>query len=260
MLGRGVKHLLSSILLGLLILILRPWFAVKTVGKEYLNASDEGRVFVSNHLELYGPIVMKLRFPYRTRPWVIDKLMNEETVEAQVRPGIDKNFRFLPRFIREGIVNIAKFMMTYTMKKMQGIPVHLHDVRRVMETIEVSVNMLDRGDNILIFPEEYSSDGGYLLKGVSEFRTGFATLGRSYYLATGKRLAFYPVYVSKSNRRIYILPPTYYEPDTVAHQEKKRIVGYLHDTMLAKSLEVENFDTTKSPDNDTLVDIPKEVV
>ena len=261
MLGRGVKRLLSSILLGLLILILRPWFSAKTVGNEYLNSTDEGRVFVANHLELYGPIVMKLSFSYPTRPWVIDKLMRDETVEAQVRPGVEKNFAWLPKFVREGIVKFATFMMTYTMKKMQGIPVHLHDVKRVMETIDVSVNMLDRGENLLIFPEEYSSDGGYLLKGVGEFRTGFATLGRSYYLATGKRLAFYPVYISKENKRTYILEPIYYDPSTPAPEEKRRIVSYLHDTMQAKALEVENsIDSITPIDKEPCVEINKEVI
>ena len=254
--GRGIKNFLSSILLGFLILILRPWFRNKTVGKKLVNKSDEGRVFVANHLELYGPIVMKIRFPYRVRPWVIDKLMDDESVEAQVRPGLEKNFKWAPKFLKEWAIKFVRFMMTYTMKKMKGIPVHLHDIKNVMETIDVSVNLLDKGKNILIFPEEYESSGGYLLKGVGEFRTGFAQLGRSYYQATGKRLAFYPVYISKENKRTYILEPTYYDPSVPAPQEKKRIVKYLHDTMLAKALEVENFDERETACEDNVADTP----
>ena len=261
-LGRAIKDCLSSILLGLLIILLKPWFRSKTVGKQYVNKADEGRVFVANHLEMYGPIVMKLSFAYRVRPWVIDKLMQDDTVEAQVRPGVEKNFAWFPKFVREGIVKFATFMMTYTMKKMKGIPVHLHDVKNVMKTIEVSVNLLNKNKNILIFPEEYESSGGYLLKGVGEFRTGFAQLGRSYYLATGKRLAFYPVYISKENKRTYILEPIYYDPSTPAPEEKRRIVSYLHDTMQAKALEVENFEelnTSEEVKGDGKTSTPTEI-
>ena len=61
--------------------------------------------------------------------------------------------------------------------------------------------------------------------------SGFEHLGKYYYQKTGKKISFYPVFISKKKACMYIEKPVIYNPDNEPNIEKERIVNDLHNAI-----------------------------
>ena len=61
--------------------------------------------------------------------------------------------------------------------------------------------------------------------------SGFEYLAKYYYQKTGKKISFYPVFISKKKSAMYIEQAITYNPDNDSNIEKERIVKGLHDAI-----------------------------
>jgi hypothetical protein len=200
----------------------------KTRGKENLKKDDEARVFVANHYEVYGPFIAYLHFPYNFRPWIIDKMIDPKTVESHMSIGIYNQFPKFPKWLKTVFIKVSKSLMVFFMKTIaRGIPVSREDFRKNIKTMQISTETLENGEPLLIFPEQNA-----VKEGVGEFMTGFEHIGKYYYQKTGKKISFYPMFISKENKTMYIGEPVIYNPDNDANEEKARIVESLKDRMV----------------------------
>ena len=100
-------------------------------------------------------------------------------------------------------------------------------MRGLRKTCTLSVEAMEAGDNLLIFPE--NPDGveqgkGYERAGIGEMFRGFAMLAPIYYNKTGKRCRFLPMFAHKSTRTLSFGTPIIYDPDTPPNEERDRIV------------------------------------
>ena len=226
--GKGIKNFFLFLTFSVAYLIGKPFIRCKVVGKDKVSKSDEARVFICNHYEIYGPIAIFLRFPYKFRPWVIDKMTDPSQVEQQMSLGIYGKFPNVPKWIKKIAVKTLKSIMVYTMtKKANAIPVSRENPRANIKTMQESVATLENGKNIVIFPEL-----SYVEEGVGEFQTGFEHLAKYYHQKTGKKITFYPVFISQINKKMFIETPLTYNPDNDPNEEKKKITNYLHSSMI----------------------------
>lgn len=227
--GRGIKNFFLYLFYLALYIAVMPLTRSKIRGKENVNPKDEARVFIANHYEIYGPVIMFTKFPYKFRPWVIDKIMDPKTVEEQMALGVynSNNFQKFPKWIKVLAVKAVRSLMIFTMHHAKAISVSRENIRANFKTMEESVETLKKGKAILIFPEL-----AYVKEGVGEFQTGFEHLGKFYYQKTGKKISFYPVFVSQFNKEVYIEKPIVYNPENNSMEEKQKIVTYLHDSMV----------------------------
>lgn len=207
----------------------------KTKGKENLNKNDEARIFVANHYEVYGPFITYLKFPYSFRPWIIDKMIDPKTVEAHMSIGIYNQFPKFPKWVKFIFIKVSKSLMVFFMKTIaRGIPVSRDDFRKNIKTMQISTEVLENGEPIVIFPEAKA-----VKEGVGEFMTGFEHIGKYYYQKTGKKVSFYPMFISKMNQTMYIGKPVVFNPDNDGAQEKERIISTLRDRMLDSYIQYE---------------------
>jgi hypothetical protein len=104
-----------------------------------------------------------------------------------------------------------------------------------MRTFRLTVEAMQAGDNILVFPERGDSDApgqkGYATEGVGDLYTGFAMIAPAFYAKTHKRAVFLPLYASKHLRTITFGHGICYNPDAPATEEKLRIVRELQASM-----------------------------
>jgi hypothetical protein len=208
--------------------MVRPFFRCKVENAVVVDESAGPVVFVSNHMEIAGPIMCVLHLPFFFRPWIINAMLEPEKVEAQLRPGVEKTFRFLPKFWRKHIPSHLKNIVIYVMNSMHPIPVYRNGVREVIDTFNRTVEALEQGDNILLFPEKGDT---YASIGVSSLYTGFAQIGSLYFEATGKRIKFYPIYISRRNQVMRIGDCVTYDSTNSKAEEKQRIAESLFSTM-----------------------------
>lgn len=207
----------------------RPFFPSRCVGKNKIKLNDGPVVFVANHYEIYGPVIAVLRMPTSFRPWVINQMLDDKLIEEQMVGGIDK-IRFLPKCIKKRLPKIVKGFMKYILTAMEPIPVYRGNLREVITTINLTVEAMQEGDNIMLFPE--NPDKAYDVSGgVDKFYSGFAEIGSSYFKKTGKCTTFYPVYISKKKKKIFIGDGIKFDSTMPKAEEKRRIASELHGSM-----------------------------
>lgn len=223
---KAIEFILFSIIFGVLFLIIQPFIWCWTKGKNNLKKDDEARVFVANHYEIYGPFIMFLRFPFKFRPWVIDKMCESKSIEKHMSIGLYNNYKWIPRWIKFILIKIAKRFLLFVIRFSRPIPVSRDNPRSNIKTLQKSVEALNKNNSILIFPELCS-----VKEGVGEFMSGFEHIGKYYHQKTGKKVSFYPVFISKKKKIIYIEEPIVFNPDNDPNEEKTRIVNRLHDSM-----------------------------
>ena len=79
-----------------------------------------------------------------------------------------------------------------------------------------------------IFPEK-----DYVNEGVGIFMGGFEHISKYYYSKTGKKITFYPMFISQHNRKMYICDPVTYNPENDPKVEKNNTLTYLRESMVS---------------------------
>ena len=232
--GYGIKIFFTAILFGIVYICVKPFMRCKIKGRENIKQDDEARVFIANHYQMYGPLVMFLRFPYKNRIWIIDKMMDEKSVEHQMGLMVYNEFKKVPKFLIWIVLKVVKNLMVFSMKVAGGIPVSRENPRANVKAMQISTETMKKGKAILIFPEK-----DYVPEGVGIFMQGFEHIGKYYYGKTGKRISFYPMFISQKNKTIYISKPIVFNPENDQNDEKNLIVNYLRDEMVKQYTENE---------------------
>lgn len=197
---------------------------------------DDPIVYLCNHGELYGPIAGMLYCPGFTRPWTISELCCDlEEATAYVKRYSLKKLDWAD----ERKQRLAKFLATNTVKlmqKVQSIPVFRHKPRELMTTFRKSVEALQDGANLLIFPEDPDTDPnspGYKSGRPPALFRGFPMLAQVYYHRTGKCCRFLPVLCHKGGRTVSFGTEILYDPDNDPIAERDRIVEEAYNQMQA---------------------------
>ena len=205
---------------------LRLFYRRKVIGGEKVDSSQPS-VFVCNHGFTSGPISAVLYFPFPFRVWINSTMLNCKEAAASMEDSFRDNFKLVGRWGRKAFCRVASWLVCRVLKSFDHIPVYKGYSRKTIETITLSVDALERGENLLIFPEK--PDDGYDDETFREFNTGFATLGRAYYKRTGRRLVFYPVFSDGPTNMFLIGEPVTFDPENEAHAEKIRIATELQE-------------------------------
>lgn len=185
-------------------------------------------VFVFNHGEVYGPIAAVVFLPYDIRPWILSNMIDKEEITKHIYDGTFAKITWLPTFVKKFIAKALSPIIVWALRSFDPIPVYRGAGRDVITTFTLSVECLNSGDSILLFPENPDEEYG---ERVNKFYSGFANLGRMYHRKTGKSVTFYPVYASKKNRILRIGEGIRYDPEN-REGERDRIVAALQRRMV----------------------------
>ncbi len=184
-------------------------------------------VFVCNHLETYAPIVLALYFPYPFRPWVHASVMFKESCQDFLEMDFTrKTLKLRPPFSK-WLAGLLAPICIRVMREVDAIPV-FRGKMKIRETLSLSVETLQQGINLVIFPENPTKEFSEFL---NDFHTGFVHLARQYQLKTGNFLRFYPVFVNHEKKAIIIGKGIAYTTANQFHAERKEIVAYLRNSI-----------------------------
>ena len=232
-----VKRHKNRIVVKMIITLLRPLYYHKVRGKENVTGHEEGTmILVCNHGELYGPVVANLYVPISFRPWTLSSMMDRETIVEHMYIGTMMRQKWIPERLKKPLIRLFCPLLLWIFKSIQSIPVHRNAPEKLIQTFRITVEAMQAGDNILLFPEIAESaalgEKGYAAEGVGKLYTGFAMLGRAYYAKTRKQAIFIPIYASKRTRTLLIGRGIVYDPDRPVNEEKHRIVDGLMKQMI----------------------------
>ena len=196
---------------------------IKVEGVE--NLPDEPVIIVGNHSQMNGPIASELYTPGEHYTWCAGQMMHLK----EVPPYAFKDFwAEKPKAVRwfyKLLSYIIAPLSVCVFNNANTIAVY-HDAR-ALSTFKTTVQKLQEGANVVIFPE---TDPGYN-NIISSFQDKFIDIARLYYKRTGKALCFVPMYLAPKLRTMYLGRPIRFDPEKPMDEERQRIRQYLMDTI-----------------------------
>lgn len=210
-----------------LIFMFRLFYRHRLVNEDHIHPLDDNPlVFLCNHGELYGPIVCKLYIPVPVRAWTISMMMyDRREVTKYVYDNTYSKQTYLPVFVRKLVASFIGWLSVNVMNQIESIPVYRESPMKLRETVRKSIEALEAGDNLLIFPESPEHDERYEREGIGKIAPGFVMLADAYWKRTGKKMRFMPMYANKKERSLIFGTEVVYEPENGFKNEQMRILS-----------------------------------
>lgn len=198
------------------------------------NIPEEPSIIVGNHAQLHGPLSCELFFPTNKYIWCIGQMMKIKEVPTYAYKDF---WSYKPKYIR-WLYKIFSYIIapisSYYLSKADTIAVYKD--ARLLSTYRETMDKLDEGANIIIFPECHEEFNNI----VNEFQDKFIDLAKLYYKKTGKELSFVPMYNAAKLRTIVFGKPIKYNFNIDIDEQRKIICYHLKNeiTNIAKELPV----------------------
>lgn len=180
-------------------------------------------IFVSNHVGFFAPLIINLYSKKVFTPWVIHDITDSKLCKNYLNNYfVEPQLKLKPplsHILSSAISPICVSIMDY----LNAIPVY-RESQKVIETIETTLNDLEKGENILIFPENGNKKYNSV---IDEFNIGFINTAKIFYKRYGKRISFYPICVNKQKNKISVGRKIEYDPNISFKIERMYIARYL---------------------------------
>ena len=199
---------------------------MEVVGLEKLP-EDEPVVIAGNHTQMYGPIACELYFPEKRWTWCAGEMLHLKEVPAYAyRDFWSQKPKWSRWFFRIAAYAIAP-LSVYVFNRANTIEVYKD--ARILSTMRESLQRLQEGDSIVIFPEKDAKYNHIIY----DFQDGFIDLARMYHRKTGRELCFVPLYIAPALKKMVLGEPIRFCAANNPAEEKQRIRRYLMDEITA---------------------------
>jgi len=182
---------------------------------------DEPVVFVANHEKNYGPSIMQLFFPIPYRPWIIHNMLDGDECRTYVQKTFFEQRIGLPSWISNLVAKIIAPFLVKLMHVTNPVPVYRENRDQTVMTFRQSMEILNNGENLLIFPE--NGEAGNFSPDIRNFFDGFIYLAKLYNRETKKCLSFCPVSINPKSQVISVGRIVRFNPQIDYKLEAERI-------------------------------------
>ena len=189
------------------------------VGGEKLP--DEPCIIVGNHCQMNGPIACELYFPIERYSWCNAEMLHTREVPDYAfqdfwsrKPVYSRWFYRLLSYI---IAPFAAFLLS------NANTIGVRRDARVLSTFRESVERLQQGASIVIFPEKDEACNDIIY----QFQEGFVDVARIYFKRTGKEICFVPMYIAPRLRKMCLGEPIRFCTANPPEEERTRICEHL---------------------------------
>ena len=208
-----------------LMILCKLHFRCKTVNESHIVTDDENPlVFLCNHGEFYGPMACKMYIPVPIRAWANATMMfDKKSVTKYIYENTTSHQEKMPEIEKRILARMAAWLSVNVMGQLECIPVYKESPLKLRETFRMTLEAMEAGDNILIFPE--NPEQKYPREGIGELSPGFVMLADIYWKRKKKRLRMLPMYADKLKRTITFGDIIEFNPDAPLKDEQDRIVA-----------------------------------
>ena len=165
----------------IIIFFLRLLMPHKVIGREHLQGLEDGTVILTcNHGEVYGPVAATLHVPISFRPWGIAEMMDKDVIVDYLYQNTAVRQNWCPNVLKMPLTRMFARFFLWAFNSLDAIPVYRNNPRALIKTFRMTIDAMQAGDNMLIFPErgdaEAVGERGYADGGIGALYTGFAML------------------------------------------------------------------------------------
>ena len=201
--------------------LLRYSFAYRCVGQENIQGDGPG-IYVANHLDSVGPVEVVLSVPMRFHPWVVAEMTDPKRAPRYLYDDFVGPIWHLRERFGMAVAAVLSRLTVGLLLGLGCIPMDLHR-RRYMGAFRRSLDLLQAGGNLLIFPEDPQGPLDQATR-MRPFMAGFLLLCRQYERAAGHQLPLYPVAVHRERRIVAIGTPLFFSPAGAGRQWREDIL------------------------------------
>ena len=192
---------------------------IEVVGVD--NLPDEPVMVVGNHTQMNGPIACELYFPGNRYTWCAGEMMHLKDVPAYAYKDFWSNKPKYIRWFYKLLSYIIAPLSVCVFNNAQTIGVY-HDAR-IISTFKQTVQRLQEGSSVVIFPE-HDVPHNHI---ICQFQDKFIDIAKLYYKRTKKELAFVPLYIAPTLKKMYLGKPIRFCAANPMEEERACICEYL---------------------------------
>lgn len=198
---------------------------MEVTGTEYLP--DEPVIYVANHAKMNGPIACELYLPGQHSTWCAGEMMHLKEVPDYAYQDFwaEKPWycRWLFRLLSYLIAPLS--MVVFNNANTIGV---YHD-SRILSTFKETVQQLQQGRSIVIFPE-HNVPHDHI---VCDFQDRFIDVAKLYYKRTGKEITFMPLYIAPELGKLCLGKGVRFDAAQPIAAERRRIAEAMMDAITA---------------------------
>ena len=191
------------------------------------NILDEQCIYISNHAASYGPTNYELYLPTNFRMMGAFQMCG--TLKERWKYLYQVYFhqkRKVPKWLASIIATIITPFMVMFYKGMQIIPIFPDT--RFRKTVDEALNTLEKGNSVLIFPED-SSDG--YKEELTKFFGGFWSIAKEYKKRYHKDIKIINMYFHRKKNIILVdKPKSFDELSLIIANHKEAAIYFLNNT------------------------------
>ncbi len=188
---------------------------------DFNSLPKEPVIFVGNHAQIHGPIACELYLPDNCYTWCAGQMMELKEVPSYAysdfwsqKPKYQRPFFKLLSYVIAPL-SVAIFNNART--------IAVHKDTRILSTFRDTVNKLQEGKSIVIFPEHDKSFNNIIY----DFQDRFVDVARTYCNRSEKELKFVPLYIAPKLKKMYFGKPVTFSPQADPQEERQRICKHL---------------------------------
>ncbi len=194
---------------------------------------EKRAIVVSNHSAASGPLTLELYYPNFFIPWgTYEMCQNYRGRFRYLNEIYYRKKKKLPAPVSFVFAAVAAAVTRGVYKGMSLLP--SYPDARLLGTVRKSIQILDDGKSVLIFPEN-SSDGYKEI--LTEYYPGFAFLAKTYRRLRNVDLPVYNCYFHKKKRLLIIDRPVYLKELFDRGMDEREIAAYFKDRVNALARE-----------------------
>ena len=191
------------------------------------NLPDEPVIIVGNHSQMNGPIACELYVPGEHYIWCAGEMMELKAVPDYAYQDFwarkPKVIRWFYRLLSYVIAPLS--VCVFNNANTIGV---YHDAR-ILSTFKQTVQRLQEGASVVIFPE-HDVPYNHILR---RFQDKFIDVAKLYYKRTGKAVCFVPMYLAPKLKKMYFGKPVRFDPEGDIAAERSRVCSYLMEEITA---------------------------
>lgn len=223
------KHLLFRLIRGIVKIFYKKR---KYIGLD--NLPNDPVIIASNHSQLHGPLSNEISYSRKKRIWCIGQVMN---IKEAPKYNFNDFWSHKPKSIRwlfKIFAYVSAPLSVYLFSRADTIAVYKDS--RIMSTFKETIKMLNKNNDIIIFPECQIPYNDI----INDFQDKFIDVARLYYKRTNKELYFVPAYNAAKLKTISIGKPIKFNAKEPIEKQRKEICDYMKEeiTKLSKELPI----------------------
>ena len=175
-------------------------------------------VLIGHHQNFYGPFLALTWLPDTVSFWVVDHLFNfKDCFNMYYNYTFVKTVK-LPRIFALILAFLCALLIPPLVRSSRSIPVY-RDSKKIVKTFELSLKLLNKGEQIMIFPDVNYNDASPIM---GEIYNGFTHIEKLYFQANKRHIGFTPIIIDKKSGTLTNAPTIFFS-DNLFNVEKELV-------------------------------------